>query len=282
MSRERILFVDDEPRIAETMPQVLRQQGYQVTAVTSVQEALAQIASTQFDVLISDLNISEQDDGLNVVGAMRRTQPGCLIFILTGFPGFDTALEAMRIQVDEYLIKPAPLPTLLDLLAQKLSDRRSGPPAGERLYDVLRHHQFEILQRAVRAMHSDIRLDSLPLDDEQRMEYIPQMIEYLAAMLEVDDPHQIEQVMLRQAELQGMRRYHQGYSIPLVAAHARHVERAILDVIHDHQSALDANHLFFDLKRLGANLNLQLEHALQAYLEAEQNGGRLMAKRPTA
>ena len=53
----RILFVDDEPNILLTMPAILRQHGYEVTAVGTVSEALTQITTAAFDVLISDLNI---------------------------------------------------------------------------------------------------------------------------------------------------------------------------------------------------------------------------------
>jgi ActR/RegA family two-component response regulator len=264
------------------MPQILSRRGYQVTAASTVAEALQHIATTQFDVLISDLNIGEQHDGMTVVSAMRRTQPDCLTLILTGYPGFDTAVEALRNQVDEYLIKPAPPSTLLDLLEQKLAERQSSN-SGKRIHEVLREYMFEILQRALRSMRQDVRLGAMPLDDEQRADYTPQMIENLAAMLEASDPYEIEQVLLRQAELLGMRRYHQGYTVPLVASYMRHVERAIFDVIHDRLSSLDESHYYFDLKRINCSLAMQLEHALQAFLEAEQNGERLMvASRPSA
>jgi hypothetical protein len=210
---------------------------------------------------------------------MRRTQPECLILILTGFPGFDTVLEAMRNQVDEYLIKPAPVPTLLDLIEQKLEERTRGrTAAAKRIHEVLRENMFEITQRALRAMRSDIRLGALPLSDEQRIEHVPHAVEDLAAMLEAADSREIENLILRDAELQGARRYQQGYTIPLLAAYMRHLERSILDVVHDHLLTLDSAHFMFDLKRLNASLGVQLEHALNAYLDAEQQGGRQLAQ----
>jgi ActR/RegA family two-component response regulator len=276
MMKARILFVDDDPKTVLTMPQILRQRGYQVTAVDSVSEALTHIASAQFDVLITDLNIGEQDDGLDVVGAMRRTQPDCLVLILTGFPGFDTVLEAMHNQVDEYLVKPAPVPVLLDLIEQKLAKRRRDKAAAiKRIHEVLRENMFEIIQRALHTMRSDIHLGVLPISDEQRIEHAPHIVEYLAAMLEADDSYEIDKVILGDAELQGMRRYQQGYTIPLLASYMRHLEHAILDVVHDHLSALDPVFFMFDLKRLETSLGLQLEYTLKAYLDAEQEGGRL-------
>ena len=130
MQPVRVLFVDDEPGIRLTMSEVLQQHGFSVTAVGTVNEALAEITSAQFEVLISDLNFDHPADGFIVVCAMRRTQPNCLTLILTGYPGFETALEAIRNQVDDYLIKPADVPTLVSLIEKKLQQRTPGtlPP----------------------------------------------------------------------------------------------------------------------------------------------------------
>jgi ActR/RegA family two-component response regulator len=283
MRNARILFVDDEPKIMLTMPQILRQQGYQVTADESVSDALAHITNSQFDVLISDLNIGEQDDGLAVVSAMRRIQPDCLILILTGFPGFDTVLEAMHNHVDEYLVKPAPIPALLGLIEQRLLERtRDRATPSKRIHDILRENMFEIVQRALRAMGSGVRLSAPPITDEQRIEYAPRTVEDLAALLEAADPQEIEKLILRDAALQGMKRYQLGYTIPLLAAYMRHLEHAILDVVHDHLSSLDLRHFMFDLKRLEASLGLQLETTLQAFQDAAEQDGHLPAQRTGA
>jgi ActR/RegA family two-component response regulator len=276
MRQARILFVDDEPKIILTMPQVLRMQGYHVTAVETVSDALEQITTARFDLLLTDLNIGEQDDGLVVVSAMRRTQPNCLILILTGFPGFDTVIEAMRNQVDEYLIKPAPIPALLGLIEQKLAERvRDKAKPSKRIHDVLRENMFEILQRALRSMNGDMRIAMLPLSDEQRIEYAPQMLENLAAMLEAEDTREIDKAILRDADLQGMRRYQHGYTLPMLAAYMRYLERAILDVIHDYLHSLDPDYFMFDLKRLHTSLAMQLESTMIGYLDAEQKAGRV-------
>jgi len=123
----RVLFVDDEPGIRLTMPLILRQHGFSVTAVGTVNEALAEITSAQFDVLISDLKFGHPADGFIVVSAMRRTQPKCVTLILTGYPGFETALETLRNQVDDYLIKPVDVPTLISLIEKKLKQRAIRP-----------------------------------------------------------------------------------------------------------------------------------------------------------
>ena len=74
---------------------------------------MQKITTETFDVLLSDLNIGNPGDGLTVVSAMRRTQPEAVTMILTGYPAFETALEAIRQQVDDYIVKPADVPALV-------------------------------------------------------------------------------------------------------------------------------------------------------------------------
>lgn len=275
MENNRILFVDDEPGIFLTMPEILRQQGYQVTAAQTVTEALSYITSAQFDVLISDLNLGHPGDGFTVVGAMRRTQPTCVTFILTGYPGFDSALEAIRNQVDDYLIKPAPISKLLGLIESKLKDRKPGTfAATKRVSQVLRENAFEITQRALREMKFDPGLAAIPLTDEQRIDFIPRTIEDLAAVLESPAPEEVTAEAIYTARMRGVTRYQQGYSIPLLVSHRRIVEQAIFDVIHEHLLSLNLSHFMFELKRLNAVLSLQLEHTLVAFLNAQERGVR--------
>src|SRR5262245_8939226 len=99
----RLLFVDDEASIRKTLKLILERHGFEVTTSATVPEALTQINHETFDVLISDLNIGQPGDGFTVVSAMRRVQPVAATFILTGYPDFDTALQAIRSQVDDYL-----------------------------------------------------------------------------------------------------------------------------------------------------------------------------------
>ena len=121
--RNRILFVDDEPSIRLTLPPILEQHGFQVEAAGSVAEAVAQIKASRFDVLISDLNVEEGGDGFRVVRAMRETQPHCIALILTGHPGFETAVDALRLRVDDYVVKPVDVETLISSLRKKLKEK---------------------------------------------------------------------------------------------------------------------------------------------------------------
>ena len=74
--------------------------------------------------------------------------------------------------------------------------------------------------------------------------------------------------------MRGVKRYQQGYTIPLLAAHVRLLEQAIYDVIHEHMRSLNLSYFMFDLKRLNASLGIQLEHTQLAFLSVEQRIGK--------
>lgn len=280
MEAVRVLLVDDDPNISLMMPFIFRQHGYNVTAVRTVSEALTQIATSQFDVLISDLNIGYPGNGFSVVSAMRWTQPTCITLILTGHPGFDSALEAMRSQVDDYLLKPADIPSLINLIERKLQNPKPGTGAAtKRISEILRENVFEITQRALNKMKSDPALGTVAITDEQRIEHTARTIEELATLLESAEPEQAARNFLEGEAVRGARRYELGYTIPMLATHVRLLEEAIYDLTHEHLPSLNLTYLLLDLKRLNNSLGLYLEHTLLAFVKAEQRIGHQSGQR---
>ncbi len=164
MPANRILFVDDEYNLRLTIPQILRMHGYEVCAAATVAQALAEITTHPYDILISDLNIGEAGDGFTVVSAMRRTQPDCINIILTGFPAFESALAAIQRQVDDYLIKPARVAA-----SGQLDPGKDAEPAARAAQcsrcgsrNCLRETVDEIRENTLAKMKADPALGSIP------------------------------------------------------------------------------------------------------------------------
>ncbi|PYU27029.1 MAG: hypothetical protein DMG30_00495 [Acidobacteria bacterium] len=84
-------------------------------------DALAQIDLTKYEVLVSDLDIEKPGDGFAVIAAMKVRQPTCANIILTAYPDFDTAQQAIRLSVADYLIKPVNVEELLRNCAEIIS-----------------------------------------------------------------------------------------------------------------------------------------------------------------
>src|SRR2546427_10188570 len=80
---KRLLFVDDEEGIRLTIPLLLQARGFDVRVAASVPEALSEIRTHKFDVLLSDLNIDKDGDGFSIVQAIRKHQPNCITCLKT-------------------------------------------------------------------------------------------------------------------------------------------------------------------------------------------------------
>ena len=261
----RVLFVDDEPAIRMSLPAILRMHGFDVTSASHVGEAVQAIASQPFDVLISDLNIGSPGDGFTVVSAMRRTQPNCVTLILTGFPAFETALQAIRSQVDDYLIKPAGVNELVAAIEDKLRDRR--PHQLEQLKRVPQILQENVTKISDRILHSARHILQLPrihLTEHECRQNAEQFVHALALQV-ANGKAELMPEMLELARQHGQARYRQGYSSPMLVEESRLIYVAVLDCVHQNLLATDLSQLLPEMKLLSNALFGMLREAVNAH-----------------
>jgi len=256
----RLLFVDDEGSIRTTLPAILENAGFDVHVAGSVGDALFEIHSHRFDILISDLNIGEEGDGFLLISAMRHIQPQCLTFILTGYPAFETALQAMHNHIDDYLVKPVDIDSLLATLRQKLRNRRSfKTPTGRKcLSSVLKREGEEIVGRVAQEMK---------INGEEGLGWQPELTRFLDALveqleLENDQPNP---EALRAAFEFGKRQAQAGLKPKVLASLFRCLEQEAYGTIENHVTGFEIPPLLSDLRRLSSGLHLLLEASLGSY-----------------
>jgi ActR/RegA family two-component response regulator len=271
MPETRILFVDDEPAIRLTFPAILRQKGFEVEVCGTVTEALEAIGKHKFEVLISDLNIGQPGDGFTVVSAMRRTQPEAVTFILTGYPDFETALQAIRSQVDDYLIKPADIGTLVNAVQRKLADRgnRQRPLPIRRISQVLRDKSNDIVEQWLKVVLSKPLLAAIPMSREERIDHVPELVLELVVRIESERDEPSTQA-LGAAEAHGRNRFASGYTIPLLVLEARLFQRVVTTVLQSNLLAIDISSLIPDILQIGDSIAHLLEASIRAFQEAER------------
>jgi DNA-binding response OmpR family regulator len=267
----KILFVDDEPAIRTSLPAILRLHGFTVTAAGSVTEALQAIGAQTFDVLISDLNIGNPGDGFTVVSAMRRTQPNCVTLILTGYPAFETALQAIRSQVDDYLIKPAGVEKLVMAIEERLRDRQPHRLTQlKRMPQILRENANEI---ADEILHNERRLLQAPrvhLSEEECRANALQIVVALADQLD-SERLQLMPELARLSLQHGQARYQQGYSAPMLVEENRLLCNAILNCVEQNLLIADVSTLVPDLKHLSDALASMLREAISSHSTFSQS-----------
>jgi ActR/RegA family two-component response regulator len=247
MGSPRILFVDDEESIRITLPPVLREKGFEVEVAGSVAEALVEINSKKFDVLIADLNLAEEGDGFLVVSAMRHIQPQCVNLILTGYPALETALQAIHSQVDDYLTKPADLDALINTINEKLSGRKSQPSVRlKRLSALLNDHATDIVKQILDAMKQDPQILAIRLSDSELIGYVPSVLSALAQQLDSRQDTLNNQTILLVSE-HGIRRKKKGYTLRMLIEEVHFLEQAVYDLVQKNWGTLDISILISEL-----------------------------------
>ena len=268
--KTRVLFVDDEEAIRQTLPAILEQHGFEVTVAGTVPEALDVINHQKFDVLLTDLNIGSAADGFILVTAMRRCQPNAATFILTGYPDFQTALEAIRNQVDDYLVKPADIPTLISTLKEKVVQPRNfNESPGKRIPGLIRERCGEIVERWLKELQGDLRLASIKITREKLIDRLPQLVTDLARLLETGEA-QVPEKSLTTAAHHGAERAKQGYTIPLLVTETRILNRVIGSVLQENLLAMNLSTLIPEALRVGEYLQALLEESVRAFQSIER------------
>jgi sigma-B regulation protein RsbU (phosphoserine phosphatase) len=125
----RILIADDQPDLLDALRLLLKSEGLHMEAVTSPDAVLSAVASKTFDLLLMDLNYTEDTtsgregiDLLHQVQALDSTLP---VIVMTGWGSVDLAVEAMRRGVRDFVQKPWDNGQLLATLRHEIDAGRS-------------------------------------------------------------------------------------------------------------------------------------------------------------
>jgi len=120
MNRNTVLVADDEDTLRANLAQVLQEEGFDVIACPSGDEALRALQSHVVDALITDLRMPGLS-GMELVDHARKIAPDAVIIVVTAFGEVETAVEAMRKGVQDYLCKPLIFDELIFKLKRLLS-----------------------------------------------------------------------------------------------------------------------------------------------------------------
>ncbi|RMG15147.1 MAG: response regulator [Planctomycetota bacterium] len=106
MNRARILVVEDEPFIRELVRETLAFEPYEVLEASTGEEALSQAESAPPDVVLLDINLDGELDGIEVCKRLRQREPALPVIFLTAVADNAIVEEGMRAGACAYLTKP--------------------------------------------------------------------------------------------------------------------------------------------------------------------------------
>lgn len=101
----KILIIDDEPVLRQTLARILHQAGLEATTAENGEQGLAYLESSSFDLVYLDIRMQGLS-GLEVLDRVRVHHPGLPVVLFTAQPDLNSALEALRRGAADYLLKP--------------------------------------------------------------------------------------------------------------------------------------------------------------------------------
>jgi DNA-binding NtrC family response regulator len=158
----RILVIDDDTAVRESMERMLRSAGHTVRTAASGEEGYALASDGSFDVVLSDMRMPGIS-GLDVLQKLRQVRVDSVFIIMTGFGTIETAVEAMKLGAVDFVQKPFFRDELL-MRVRAAVDRRQLA------------RQVDLLQRHIRA---DGPLDDL-IGDSVPMQQVKALIQRAA------------------------------------------------------------------------------------------------------
>jgi len=134
----RILIVDDERPIRHTLGESLSREGYETAAAADAETALAVFREQPCDVVVADIVLPGKS-GLDLARSVRATNPDIQVILMTTVPKLDNAVEAVRAEVFDCLVKPVSRNAILRavgnaLRLKRMADERARLEAENRRY----------------------------------------------------------------------------------------------------------------------------------------------------
>ena len=122
MRIDRILVVDDDDALRRMLVDYLTSEGYMALGMRSMKQAEEALRTDTFDLVMADLRL-ENGSGLDLLKQLKTLAPRSYGILMTGYGTMETAVEAIRIGLFDYMLKPI-LPAQIDLVLQRLESLR--------------------------------------------------------------------------------------------------------------------------------------------------------------
>ncbi len=101
----KILVLDDVLEAVKAIKKILTRKGHEVIGFTEEEEAIAYARDHEVDLAVLDIKLKRMS-GVQVLEELKKINSNIKVIMLTGYPGLDTASEALQLGAEEYCVKP--------------------------------------------------------------------------------------------------------------------------------------------------------------------------------
>jgi CheY-like chemotaxis protein len=267
VSAPRILLVDDNEMVRETLTKILESGGFVVSPAANVNEALKLIGSDPFDALLSDLHMPGAGDGLTVVSAMRHFNPKAVTIIFSGYPEMKEAAAAILLQADEILLKPMSPPALIQTIKDRL---KAGSTTSTRITQTVAFLLEKDTQLTIDDWLARVELEpeviTIRLSAADRCAHLPHLFRDLIARLRKPLPLGTRALVSTAAAAHGLSRREQGYSAAMIVEESRMLQVSIFQTLQNNLHQVDFSLLLLGVMAIADEVDSQLAQTMASYI----------------
>jgi DNA-binding response OmpR family regulator len=265
-AKARLLLVDDDPILRQTISLILEHGGFEVHCAENVNEALKLISSESFDVLVSDLHMPNDGDGLTVVSAMRHANPKAVTIIFSAHPEMKAAAAAILAQTDDILVKPAAVGNLVALIRDKL---KTGPGSARVLTSIatiLEEETRPTIEDWLTRVDADRHVLSIDLDRAKRTAHLPQLFADLVFRLRNPLALGSRAQVSPAATEHGLLRRKQGYTAAMMVEESRMLQVSIFQTLQNNLHRVNFSLVLVAVMAIADEVDSQLAQAMTGYV----------------
>jgi len=121
----KLLIVDDELSVRDSLGKWFREEGYEVTTVENANDALTRLAEQRWDAALVDIKM-RGTDGIELQRRMHEIDPDLIVIIMTGYASVETAVTALKNCAYDYVTKPLDPDEIAHLVRNALRHKRTA------------------------------------------------------------------------------------------------------------------------------------------------------------
>jgi len=145
MDKMKVLVIDDEQIVLDSVKKILSQENFQVDTAISSRQGLDLALQKDYDIVLTDIRMPEIG-GMRVLRDIKRAKPSCPVMIITGYATVQSAVQAMKLGATDYIEKPFTPEELVKAVKSALDVAQKQPP--EEQIIVHREEVVKVLERA--------------------------------------------------------------------------------------------------------------------------------------
>ena len=267
ISKTRLLLVDDDDDLRETLCMILEQGEFEVVTAGNVKDALKLVSANDFDVLVSDLHMPNDGDGLTVVSAMRHANPKAVTIIFSAHPEMKAAAAAILAQTDDIFVKPQAVGSLVGLIRAKLENGKGPARTVATIATILEEETQVTIKDWLARVDDDYRVLSVYLEDAERTAHLPQLFRDLVLRLRNPLPLGSHALVSPAAAQHGLLRREQGYTAAMMVEESRMLQVSIFQTLQNNLHRVNFSLVLIGVMANADEVDSQLSQAIVAYVD---------------